>query len=171
MQKSSSPHRQPDYPVADSPFWLRIEMILQKAGSLVLMLIVIAALGGLFSQGWLSEKNISSRDGKLTVQYERFARLMSDYNLQITANVPTGKRLVLAIGGDFMHDTEIRSLQPQPQKMYSQGNALILEYDITTSDKPFSVWLGVTPLSAGRSAQLFTLNGTSAVAIAPFIWP
>lgn len=170
MEKKTSPSRH-DYPVADSPFWLRIEMYIQKFGTVLLTLLVLAGLGGLFSQGWLSAKTTSSRDQQLTVQYERFSRLMSDDNLQITVSAPTSKRLVLAIGGDFMHDAEIRSLQPQPQKMYSQANELILEYDSATIGKPFIVWLGITPLGVGRSAQHFTLNGRSTVAIAPFIWP
>lgn len=170
MEKKTSSHPH-DYPVADSPFWLRTEMLLQKYGALVLMLIVIAGLGGLFSQGWLSEQTARSRDHHLTVQYERFGRLMSDYNLHITATAPDSNRLVFAIGGDFMRDTEIRTLHPQPQKMSSQGNELLLEYDNATPGKPFRLWLGLTPLGVGRSAQHFTLNGHSAVAVTPFIWP
>jgi len=171
MEKRTPHQQRHDYPVEDSPFWLHLEMYMQKCGTVLLALIVLAALLGCFSQGWLSGKTASSADQKLTVRYERFGRLMSDFNLQITANAPTHNRVVMAIGGDFMHDTEIRSLQPQPQRMYSQGNALILEYDSPATDKPFTVWLGLTPLGVGSSAQHFTLNGTSAVAITPFIWP
>lgn len=170
MDKKPHPARR-HYPVADSPFWLHVESLIQRYGAILLGLIVLAGLSGFFSQGWFSAQTSHSADRKITVQYDRFGRLMSDFNMQLVANAPAGKQVVFALGGDFMHDFEIRTLQPQPEKMYSQGNELILEYSRTESDKPFTVWLGVTALGVGSSMQRFTLNGASPVTLDQFIWP
>lgn len=163
--------KQHQYPVVDSPFWLHIEMLMQKGGAIILLLIVVAALGGLFSQGWLSAKTASSADHALTVHYDRFARLQSDIDMQLTANPAQANRAVFTLGGDFMQDFEIRTLQPQPLKMYSQNGELVLEYARPQADKPFTVWLGLTPQGVGSSDAQISLNGAAPVAVKQFIWP
>ena len=167
--KNMTPARR-DYPVADSPFWLHVEFLVQRAGAVVLLLIVLAAVCGVFSQGWLSEKTATSRDHQLTAHYDRFGRLMSDGNMQLTVNT-SANSAVIALGGEFMRHYEIRTLQPQPSRMYSQGSELVLEYARADAEKPLTVWLGLTPLSAGSSTQYVTLNGDATLTMKTFIWP
>ncbi|WP_342321980.1 hypothetical protein AAEY27_17135 [Kosakonia sp. BYX6] len=163
--------KQYHFPVTDSPFWLHVEMQVQKWGAITLLFIVVAGLCGLFSQGWLSAQTASSSDRKLTVQYDRYGRLQSDIDMQVTASATLNSRTVFTLGGDFMHDFEIRTLQPQPEKMYSQNGELVLEYARPHADQPFTVWLGLTPRGVGRSEQKIVLNGATTVAVKQFIWP
>lgn len=166
MEKKS--HR---YPVADSPFWLHVETKVQRIGSVLLIAVVIAGLLGLFSQGWLSARSAHSIDGKLTVQYDRYARLQSDIDMQLTAHASNERRTVFILGGNFMQDFEIRTLQPQPEKMTSQNGDLVLEYARPHPDQPFTVWLGLTPQTPGSSELRLSLNETTQVAVKQFIWP
>ena len=131
MEKKS--HR---YPVADSPFWLHVETKVQRIGSVLLIAVVIAGLLGLFSQGWLSARSAHSSDGKLTVQYDRYARLQSDIDMQLTANASKERRTVFILGGNFMQDFEIRTLQPQPEKMTSQNGELVLSMPVLILTNP-----------------------------------
>ncbi|MDT3411009.1 hypothetical protein [Kosakonia cowanii] len=166
MEKKS--HR---YPVADSPFWLHVETKVQRIGSVILFAVVIAGLLGLFSQGWLSARSAHSSNGKLTVQYDRYARLQSDIDMQLTAHASNERRTVFILGGNFMQDFEIRTLQPQPEKMTSQNGELVLEYARPHPDQPFTVWLGLTPQTPGSSELRLSLNDTTQLAVKQFIWP
>lgn len=79
-------------------------------------LIVISALAGLFSHGFLSDRTQETGDKQLQVHYERFGRLQSDMALAITVRAPKHEQLVITLGGDFMQQYEIRTLQPQPDQ-------------------------------------------------------
>ncbi|MGY5958243.1 hypothetical protein ACUY4R_001115 [Kosakonia sp. BK9b] len=165
-----APKTQQPYPVADSPFWLHVETRVQKWGALLLGGIVIAALCGFFSQGWLSDRTVTSADNTLSVHYDRYGRLMSDNDMRLTANAGSSQ-VVFTLGGDFMQDVEIRTLHPQPQKMYSQDGQLFLEYTRPDAQRPLTVWLGLTPQAMGTSTQRFSLNGAPAITVEQFIWP
>ncbi|AHJ75073.1 hypothetical protein [Kosakonia sacchari] len=171
MEKKNSTDAERTWPVEDNPFWLHVEMQVQKWGAIVLIAIVIAGLCGLFSQGLLSKKTVTSADQRLSVEYDRFGRLQSDLDMQITANATTDNRITFTLGGDFMHDFEIRTLQPQPLNMYSRSGELVLEYARPATDKPLTVWLGLTPLGVGNSTQRIAVNNATPVTLTQFIWP
>ncbi|WP_039055468.1 hypothetical protein [Enterobacter sp. Bisph1] len=171
MEKKNSADSKEAWPVEDNPFWLHFEKQVQKWGAIALIVIVIAGLCGLFSQGFLSKKTAVSDDQKLMVEYDRFGRLQSDLDMQMTANASADSRVTFTLGGDFMHDFEIRTLQPQPQKMYSRSGELVLEYARPAPDKPLTVWLGLTPLGVGTSTQTLSVNSATTVTLTQFIWP
>ena len=77
MKESEPPMHH--HPVKENPFWLRFEARTQKYGALALLLIVIAALGGLFSEGYLSDKTAHNHNGHLTVDHQRFGRRQRDH--------------------------------------------------------------------------------------------
>ena len=159
------------WPVEDNSFWLHVEMQFQKWGAIALIIIVIAGLCGLFSQGWLSKKTATSADQTLTVEYDRFGRLQSDLDMQLTTRAAHDSRVIFTLGGDFMHEFEIRTLQPQPQKTYSRSGELVLEYARPAPDKPLTVWLGLTPLGVGSSVQTISVNNGATLTVTQFIWP
>lgn len=168
--KETEPDTQ-HYPVKENPFWLTFEACVQKYGAVLLTFIVIAALCGAFSEGFLSKKTRQSGDQKLAVHYERFGRLQSDMNMTVTALSPAHQRVVITLDGDFMQQYEIRTLQPQPTSMSSENGALRLEYTGVRPGAAFDVWLGLTPLLPGRSTQQISMDGAQSVAIGQFIYP
>jgi len=159
------------HPVKENPFWLRFEARTQKYGALALLLIVIAALSGLFSEGYLSDKTARNHNGQLTVDYQRFGRLQSDMNMVVNSNVPQQGRLTVTLGGDFMQRYEIRTLQPQPSSMTSQNGALRLEYRGLYPGSTFTLWLGLTPLSPGSISSQIEVESLPGITLWQFIYP
>ncbi|MGK9175712.1 hypothetical protein KXR87_21250 [Yokenella regensburgei] len=166
-------HHEPVYshPVKENPFWLRAEARIQKYGALLLMLIVLAALGGLFSEGYLSDATARNHNGQIAATYQRFGRLQSDTSMRVSVKVPQQERVVITLGGDFMQGYEIRTLQPQPSAMSSQNGALRLEYNNVYPGTTFTLWLGLTPLAPGSMTSQIDVDGLPGITLWQFIYP
>lgn len=69
---------------------LRFEYNFRRYGVVFLAIIIIAALCGLFSSGFLSSAHHENSASSLTVDYDRFARLMSEteVNVQVKKQWP-----------------------------------------------------------------------------------
>ncbi|EEC7187767.1 hypothetical protein BMM63_RS28070, partial [Escherichia coli] len=62
---------------------LRFEYNFRRYGVVFLAIIIIAALCGLFSSGFLSSAHHENSASSLTVDYDRFARLMSETEVNV----------------------------------------------------------------------------------------
>lgn len=153
-------------PVQENNFWLHVEARARQFGLFIMLLVVLAAISGLFSQGYFSHAERASGDGKVTLEYERFGRLLSDMEMKIVAK-PGGARTTIVLGGEFMDKFEIQTLSPQPEKMINQGNALVLIYPHPDA----TVWLSLIPLTAGNSHNWIAVNGGQPLPFRQFIYP
>ncbi|MCP2005762.1 hypothetical protein [Buttiauxella ferragutiae] len=158
-------------PVAEKPFWLNFEFQLRRVGFVLLLLIVAAALAGLFSRGYLSEATRSNDDHSLTLDYEKFNRLMSDMDMKITSVTPPGKRNRIVLGGDFMEGFRIDTLQPQPDKMYSLNGEMILEYQPIAPGVKQTLWLSLTPMKFGAMKSTVAIDNGAEIPFQQFIYP
>lgn len=168
--KETAPDPQ-NHPVRENPRWLRFESRVQQYGAYLLFLIVISALAGLFSHGFLSDRTQETGDKQLQVHYERFGRLQSDMALAVTVRAPKHEQLVITLGGDFMQQYEIRTLQPQPDQVSSRNGVLRLEYSHAHPGDVFDLWLGLTPQLPGSATSQIGVEGASSTSIWQFIYP
>ncbi|MGB7802304.1 hypothetical protein [Buttiauxella sp.] len=158
-------------PVVEKPFWLNFEFQLRRVGFIVLLLIVVAALVGLFSRGYLSEATRTTDDRSLTLHYEKFNRLMSDMDMKIISVLPEGKRNRIVLGGDFMEGFRIDTLQPQPDKMYSLNGEVILEYPPSAAGEKQTLWLSLTPMKFGSINSTIAIDNGPQITFQQFIYP
>lgn len=158
-------------PVVEKPFWLRFESQVRRCGFVLLLLIVVAALGGLFSKGYLSETHLKNADGTLSLHYEKFNRLMSDTDMKIVSVSSAGDRNRIIFGGDFMESFRIDSLQPQPDKMYSRNGEMIIEYDKPKTGARQTLWLSLTPMKAGLIKSTIAIDGGPDISFRQIIYP
>ncbi|WP_318389998.1 hypothetical protein [Enterobacter sp.] len=166
MPKSSS-----SSPVQESPFWLNVEARVRQMGLLIMLLIVVAATGGLFSKGYFSHHTRTAADGKVALEYERFGRLLSDAEIKIVARPAGDPVTTVVLGGDFMDDFDVQTLQPQPDKMYTLHNTLVLVYQHAGKPEGVTLWLSVNPLNAGTSHSWLSVNGGKPLPFWQFIYP
>lgn len=158
-------------PVHENDIWLRFEAGCRRWGFLLLVLIIVAGVGGLFSSGIFSETTAASPDNRVSVEYERFGRQTSDISIKVIVRGEPGRGFTLALDGDLMERYEIRTLQPQPLHTLSQNNSLILEYPGKGGPAEHSVWIGLEPLNPGNRHNKITLNNTETVTFSQFIYP
>ena len=157
--------------VKESRLALNVEYGFQTRGFALLLCIILAALLGLFSNGYFSTALKSNANHTLTVDYERFGRLQTEFKLSFTVSPMNTDNVTVSLGGDFSHNFQPGTLSPQPDRMYSEGKTLYLVYDNVKSKGDFSVWMFVTPTQMGRSVNSIKVNNEPEMTFWQFIYP
>ncbi len=116
----------------------------ERVGWYVLVLVVVMALAGVFSRGWLSSREVRSEDGNIRVEYEMFHRNGSTNALKIMLNSNPDAAVELQLAGEMLDGFSIETLQPQPLRSSSSAQGLKL-------------WL--QPDRDGRATLYMTLRG------------
>jgi len=158
-------------PIIEKPFWLRFEYQLRRVGFVFLLAIVVAALVGIFSRGYLSQAHRSNDAGSLTLDYERFNRLTSNADLKINSIPTPGKPNRIILGGDFMEAFRIDNLQPQPANMYSQNGKVIIEYNALAGREKQTLWLSLTPMKIGVMKSTVALDNGADISFQQLVYP
>lgn len=171
LRSSSSTPPSPSQPVSENPFWLNVEANARRYGLFLLLAIVIAALCGLFSKGWLSHMQRTTADGVLSLEYERFGRLMSDTEMKIVVHAGSSKEVTVVLGGDFMRTFQINTLQPQPDRMQALDNRLVLSWKRDALPADSTLWLGMEPLQWGTSYSTVAVDQGPTLPFWQFIYP
>nr|WP_318380988.1 hypothetical protein [uncultured Enterobacter sp.] len=168
MQKSS-PSDRAEKPVNESHFWLTFEARARQFGLLLLLLIVIAAVSGVFSRGVFS--HVERTQGSLSLSYERFGRQLSDTEMKIVIPKSISGDITLTLGGDFMRTFQLETLQPQPDSMSTEGDNLLITYKRTAIPADRTLWLNLLPLTAGRAQNWVQVDQQPALRFWQFIYP
>ena len=79
-------------------------------------LFILAALLGLLGRGPMSDQIVTSPDGTLTVEYERFLnhRAATTLTVRVSSDVTVGGTFRLAVNLDYLRGVEIRQITPTP---------------------------------------------------------
>jgi len=163
--------RSRDYPIQENMRWQRVEWRIQKIGGILLLVLVILGACGLFSKGFLSDGVVTSSDGALRVEYERFGLRDSDIAMAIRVRPAHHDRFTLTLSGEEMDNFQIQSLQPQPQQAVSKSNSLVLIYSSSSFRDGATVWIGSQAQQFGRYPVTVTLDDATSVHFTHWIYP
>jgi hypothetical protein len=87
---------------------------LERVGWYCMVGVVLLALAGLFAKGPLSGAQASSADGRLRVEYQRFARNGAHSQVVIDVKGAGERQLEVDLSGDLWDGVTIETIQPQP---------------------------------------------------------
>lgn len=121
----------------------RREWKLQRVGTLLLGLVLVATVLGLFGDGPLSKARRES--GRFAVEYERFGRFGSPVVLQLNVK---GDRLWL--GEAFLRNVQVNSVVPEPTAWRDTGNRHELEFAVPSGASELEVALHVSFREYGK---------------------
>lgn len=167
----TTPADKSSLPIVEKPFWLSFEFQLRRIGFALLLAIVIAAMVGLFSRGYISDARIANDSGTLRIDYEKYSRLMSDVDMKVTSSQIRENRNRIILGGDFMDSFRIDTLQPQPDKMYSLNGKMVLEYSVSAPGSEQTLWLSLTPMKFGATHSTVAIDNGPEITLHQFIYP
>ncbi|WP_435036653.1 hypothetical protein [Pseudomonas neuropathica] len=142
----------------------------ERVGWYVLVLVVVMALAGVFSRGWLSSREVRSEDGQLRVAYEMFHRNGSTNAMKITLNSTPNAAVELQLAGEMLDGFSIETLQPQPLRSRSsaQGIKLWLQTD---RDGRATLYMTLRGDGLGLFRSHIATPGTPGVKLDQFIFP
>lgn len=159
------------YPVQENMRWQRIEWRIQRVGYVLLVAMVISGACGLFSKGFLSDRDIVSSNGELRVEYERFARQQSDMAMTIRLHPLRDSLYRITISGNGVDNFQLQSIQPQPLRAESRDRSLTLWYQTQSLNHGASVWLGGQPHSPGKYTFAVSDSQGAQVRFTQWVYP
>lgn len=157
--------------IDESQLFLNFEARFHKVGFVVLLCIILLALFGFFSGGFVSDTVSKNTTGTMTLHFERFGRWQTELNMKISATGQHSGKNIYRIAGDFTTFYETENIWPQPDNMYSKGDALYLVYNTAENQQDSSIWLRVTPVKPGSAINVIQLNNTPEIRFRQFIYP
>lgn len=170
MDKTTDEYRSRHYPIQEDMRAQRVEWVLQRGGNWLLYTIVVIALLGGFSDGWLSETSKANAQGTLTVEYQRFLRSESDEPFTLRIKGEPDKPVTVRLAGDFMDKFVIQTLRPQPLVTHSSTHEILLTFPATKTGE-HAVWLMTQPQTAGLFTSRIALEGADAVTLKQWVYP
>lgn len=150
---------------------LCFECCFRRYGVIFLSIVIICSLSGLFSSGFLSSVHKTNTPATLSLDYERFARLMSETEINIQVRNRHSPRTTIDFSSSLLVNYQIGDIRPQPDKMYSANGHLNLVYDGNTSGAPLTIWLSITPKTFGKFINAIQVNQQPAVTFNQFVFP
>lgn len=157
--------------IEESHYFLNFESKFHKVGFAVLLIIISLAVLGVFSDGYFSNAVSKNTTGEVTLDFERFGRLQTEFKLKISTTGQHSEGNIYRIGGDFNAFYETENIWPLPDRMYSKGDDLYLVYNANKKKENIAIWLLVTPVKPGSAMSVIQLNSGPEIRFSQFIYP
>ena len=150
---------------------LTFEYAFRQVGFIVLLAIIIAAIAGLFSSGWVSDTVKTNSAKSLTISYERFGRRETETRMELAFPVQSDGKYVLSMTSESSDVYEPGSVWPQPDSMFSRDKTLYFVYNNLKKSNNFSVLFFTTPSRAGKWNTTIRINSEPEITFWQFIYP
>ncbi|PXX69464.1 hypothetical protein SAMN05660489_02864 [Pseudomonas sp. LAMO17WK12:I10] len=142
----------------------------ERVGWYALVVIVLLTLAGLFSRGPLSTRDISSADGSLRVEYQRFLRNGATDSLTLHLRGGARQLLEVEIAGELLQGFSVQALQPEPLKASSAGAGIRL-WLRADADGQARLYLTLLGTGVGFYDSRIRLADHLPLSISQFIYP
>ena len=155
-----SPKREID--LQDDLKFTRGDWKIERVGWAALAAFLAAGFLGLLGPGLFSRV---SADGPLSVEYERFSRLMNEEEIRV--RLSPGDRS-LWVENRFLDGVRIRSMTPEPASVKAEPGWTVYTFEAAGD---VDALLEVEPRKAGRSEGRFGVSPDRTVAVRQFVYP
>lgn len=128
---------------------------IQRVGWAVMVLLIVAALIGLFGRGPASSAHLGSPETPLAAEYERFVRLDAPETLTIYVRAPALRADSTAdiwIDRTWLAGNELRSITPDPDRTTAGADRMIYTFRLDPSSLPARITYDLDSRSFGRIA-------------------
>lgn len=158
--------RHGDLEIDVSPRFERWMKRVHRVAGVVGLLLVLAAILGLFGEGPLAHATASSANGSLQVDYDRFIRTEASSGFQVSLQKGSGATNI-AISNDFFNSASINSITPQPSSETVLPNRVVFTI---AQHPPAQIQITITPQKIGAHRVTIYSHGTS-VSFTQFTYP
>ena len=146
------------------------EWKVQRAAWFIMALLVTVGLLGLFGAGPLSSRTITSNDGALKLEYDRFERWQAPSTLRVSLR-PTGLPTArLWISRDFQEAVKVESIVPPPRSVEERSDGMVYTFGAPAGEYLTIVFHLQTQKMGSRAIQLRANDGP-ALQAAHWVYP
>ena len=152
------------------PSFLRRERLFERVGWLFMGLVVVAAMLGLFGNGFLSEAVMEKE--QFHMKYDRFLHFGDLTTLEIEIAPGSGENGVVAIAfaTDYMHKFRLEKIQPEPESS-AHGDQILFWFTSTGTGEPVKVQMRLEPEEIGTLEGKIFVNGEDGYVFRQFVYP
>jgi hypothetical protein len=174
-------HARPETPegmslqVAEDMRFQQRAWVVERFAWAVMVLLVLAAIAGLFATGPLSTAEAVDGEGLVRVRYERFARLDSPSQLDVEfapGATSSSTAVALVLGRSLAGAIQIQRVQPRPSRERSGENGgMVLELETAGVGRPTVVRIFAKWEQVGLIEGEIGLAGRPPARFVQFVYP
>ena len=159
-------------PIKEDLRFQQATWIVERAGWIVMAIIVVAALGGLFG-GSSTREDVQDASGRLRVSYQHFQRQFNPTALNLTVDARGRSFFELTVDKELFSTFEIRSVAPEPVETKAHKGGLLMRFAATPERGVSSaITIMGAPNRSGRVRGYIGLVGESdSASLCIFIYP
>lgn len=164
--------RATDCPIKEDLRFQKMTWIVERAGWIVMLVIVIAALAGLFG-GATTREDARDESGRVRVSYQHFQRHLDPTDLRIYVDARGQSLFEVTLDEMLASNLEIRTITPTPIEMQAHDGGILMKFAASPEDKlPAYIAITGVPTGFGQLNGRIGLLGESASAeLDIFIYP
>lgn len=142
----------------------RREWRFERAAWAAMFLLVVAALLGLLGAGPLSDRTVSSDDGRLAVEHERFLNLHTDTTLtvRVAGDLTSDGTFRLAVDNDYLAGVEVTGITPEPERQEAADDRTAFVFRVADPGRPARVTIRLQPIRPGSARAEVAVGGSAA---------
>lgn len=140
---------------------------------IVMVLVVLAALLGLFGPGLLSNVTARPRGGPLWLEYHRFERSLAPVTLRVHLGAGAGQAGKARIWLDrhYMEGMQVEHISPPPQSVETGNDRLIYVFQIADPGQATAISFHLTAQRIGLQSGRLGLSNGPPIVFSQFIYP
>lgn len=149
------------------------EWTVQRIGWVTMMLVIVAALLGLFGTGPLSAATAGDAAGPLSVEYQRFVRHDGRTTLTMRVESTQGDEgeAEVWLAADYVRGVEVQHISPEPQEVRADGDRYVYVFAVADPAEPVEVSFSLKPRQIGRLSGEAGIPGGSLVTFNQISYP
>lgn len=144
--------------------------IVERVGWAAMAVVILAALLGAFSKGPISWAQVTSSDGRLVVEYERFLRHQAPSQLKLSI-LPRASSGVIHLPARFLTALDVQRIHPDPIREVATPDGIEMEFALQPGERRTEVLVDVRPSALWLLSGTVRLGQDSAVHVSSFIYP
>jgi len=160
--------------VAEDMEFQRTSWRVQRAGWIVMLAAVVAAILGLFGQGPLAAGHAGGATAGFSVDFERFARLTAPQSLDIEIwpkARTTDSTASIWLDRDWLDAHEVSSILPEPESMSLQPDRVLYAFSAPASGVPLRIRFRLEAREFGRIEGRAGVPGGPSYSFKQLVYP
>lgn len=155
---------------------LRVQQItwrVQRISWFGMVLVLVAALLGLFGSGPLSRSFAVDPGSPLRLEYERFGRQQraTMLRLHLGSDLTQGSRALVWLDRSYVESVEVREISPPPLDSMAGIGRIHYTFAITEPGRPTAITFEVRPQTIGSLSGQAGLDNESLIRFQQWIYP
>jgi hypothetical protein len=149
----------------------RRDWAFERIGWWGIVVIVLAAVAGVFGRGPLSATQTESTDHSLRVEYGRFERhgAKTELTVFIRRDSAGGQAVSLWVSDEFLRGVQVEEIDPAPVRQMSMGDRTLFDIAVTTDSARLT--LAYVPRATGTRKLELGIMGRTPVSLSQFVYP